>query len=96
MAKACSHMATTAHSTAWADVYRPLCVCITEIIAASRHQRNLVKSIIRKEYIAELLAYAVNVCKGISNIQSKSSNQVSIEFFIQCRGIDAKQAMLGL
>ena len=65
MAKACNHMATTAHNTAWADVYRPLCVHLTGIIAASRHQRNLVKSIIRKEYIAELLAFAVNACKGM-------------------------------
>ena len=55
MAKACSHMAIAVHSNAWTGAYRPLNRQTTEIIAINRHQSNLVKSVIRKVYLFELL-----------------------------------------
>ena len=96
MAKACSHMATTVHSNAWTGAYRPLNRQTTEIIAVNRHQSNLVKSIVGKEYLFELLAHAMSKSREILIIQNESSTQVSICFSYNYRRTSAKQAKFEL
>ena len=48
-------MATVVHNNAWTGAHRPLNRQTTEIITVNRHQSNLVKSIVGKEYLFELL-----------------------------------------
>ena len=55
MAKACSHMVTAVHSNACTGAYRPMNRQTTETIAQNRHQSNLVKSVIGKVYLFELV-----------------------------------------
>ena len=55
MAEVCSHMATAVHSNAWTGAYRPLNRQTSEIKAINIHQSNLVKSVIGKVYLFELL-----------------------------------------
>ena len=48
-------MATVVHSNAWTGAYRPLNRQTTEIIDVNSHESNLVKIVIGKVYLFELL-----------------------------------------